>query len=153
MSFPVLSLLGRPMESVFDSFASVGFGQRTTLEFMLDRLYLKAPDFGIGLVGSIAGRVESIILFAVERDDYRPFFGDLPDGLFAGEARGAVRDRLGEPNLAGETHVPGIGRIVPQIDRWDRPAYWLHVTYDEAGVSIVTLMTPETASSPSAVAR
>lgn len=107
--------------------------------------YYEFFQSGIGLQAEEA-TISTVFLYPGDRDGYQQYSGRLPEGLSWSDGRTAARDRLGEPNAAGEGEVfPDLGPT-PPFDRYDLSTYSLHLSYggENGTLSLVTLMTPQT---------
>jgi hypothetical protein len=106
---------------------------------------LDFPESGISMIVGPDRRITAIQFFSSGRDGFRDFAGVLPLGLRFSQSRPEVRGRLGDPHRTGGGGSSHLYRDVPRWDRYDWPSYSLHLEYagEGEGISLVTLMTPE----------
>lgn len=109
--------------------------------------HVTAPALGLAFVARDDQVVSSVFVYCSPVEGFEPYAGPLPHGLTAAMSRDQVRSVLGPPERSGEaSRLPVLGDR-PAWDRFVVAEGRLHVSYrlGSAGISMLTLMTPETA--------
>ncbi len=111
------------------------------------RWHVAAPALGLAFVALEDRVVSSVFVYCEPIEGFEPYAGPLPHGLTAAMGRDRVRSVLGPPERSGEaSRLPVLGDR-PAWDRFVVAEGRLHVSYrlGSPGISMLTLMTPETA--------
>ena len=111
------------------------------------RWRVDAPAPGLAFVAQEDRVVSSVFVYCRPMEGFEAYAGPLPHDLDARMGRDRVRSLLGPPERSGDAiRLPVLGDK-PAWDRFQVDECLLHVSYvlGSPGISMLTLMTPESA--------